>query len=126
MSLVGGSVVQLTNSRPAHVVLVDANGDPLFGSTTSSTLGSTATISSQPASSSSVVLKAANPNRKSLRIQNESQKSLRVAYSATATSAVFTTLIPAGGSQFFADYTGIVSGIWDNNPNGAAVITEVV
>lgn len=126
MGLISASVRLLTNARPFDVSIVDANGDHItnFGGALAS--GSTATITAITPSGTSVQLLAANANRKHFYVSNDTQRSLRVAFAATASLAAYTALVPARSQEKFVGYTGVVSGIWDNNPNGTCTVTEVV
>ena len=124
MGLYPGSFHPLANATPADVLLVDVNGDPIFGFDGSRP--ATAVLTSVPSSATSVTLLAANPARRSFKIANASSKVLSVAFAATATVAAFTLQIAA--NAFYEspvnDYTGIVTGIWAA-VNGAAHVTEV-
>lgn len=144
MSLISGSVRELTNARPMDVALVDANGDQLVTIDTNVTgtvdvnvtnaevpvtfaAPSTASLSQVASSNTSVTLLAANPNRKKFIIYNGSGKTLYVAFSATATTTAFSLLVSSKTlyESELNDYTGVISGIWNGNDPNGAVITEL-
>ena len=120
-----GSVRDIGEARPADIVLLDANGDPVFGF--DPTRPGTATLTNVALSTTSVVLAAANADRRQLIIANDSNRNLRVAFDATATATAFTVLL-AAGAHYEAPldgYTGVVSGIWQSAGSGAARVTEI-
>ena len=128
MSLVGGSVeLGLANNRPAHVVLVDSAGLPIFGSPGGGSLGAVATITTFGAAAVSTLLLASAAGRKAARVFNTSNRALLLAYASTATLALYTVAIPQGGSFKIDDYTGDVSGIWETGSlTGGCKVTQVI
>jgi hypothetical protein len=113
MSLISGSVREAGDSRPADVILLYANGDPvLFPS--AQARPNAATLSNLPANTANAfIVVAANPNRaeRGVWIFNDSTKSLRVAYGNVCNSTHFTAIVPAGTAwQQEDDYTGDFSG----------------
>ena len=128
MSLVGGSVRLAGDSRPLEVIILDAAGNPItdFGGGGGGGGGTTATITTIVPTNTSQVLLAANPARTRFLINNETQRSVKVAYAATASATVYTFVIPARSSVELTGYKGVISGIWDNNPNGTVTVTEIV
>lgn len=87
-----------------------------------------ATLSNVAASATSVTLKAANSLRRGLFIFNDADKALSLKYGATASASSFTVEIAAGGYWEMPQpiYQGIVDGIWEAGPTGAARITELI
>ena len=83
-----------------------------------------AAISSVGASATVVTLKGANPNRKTLTIVNDGNSSLKIKYGSDASSTSFTHELGSNDEVIIDDYSGIVTGIWQN-ANGDARITEV-
>lgn len=94
----------------------------------------TATVQSVTASATVVILLAANDDRTGAYVENDSDKRMYVKFGSAASATSFTkSLDPkntngVGGGVNVADvmskYTGIITGIWDAAPTGAARITE--
>ena len=124
MSLLSGSVRELTNARPMDVAVVNGTGDQLTGF--DSSRPSTAALTTVAASATSVSLLAANANRRQFFIVNNGSKTLYVAFAATATTGAFTFIISSNGTYISPvdGYTGVISGIW-NTANGNAQVTEI-
>ena len=83
-----------------------------------------AVITSVEASTSVVTLKAANPNRKTLTIVNDGNSFLKIKYGSGASNTSFTHELGSNDEVIIDDFSGIVTGIWQN-ANGDARITEV-
>ena len=120
-----GSSRSIGDARPLDVVLLDANGDPVFGF--DPTRPSAAVLTSVALSTTSVILLASNLARRKFVIVNDSNRTLRVAFAATASASAFTVLLPAGGATEgdLDGYTGDISGIWQQAGSGSAQITEI-
>jgi len=84
------------------------------------------TIASVDASVSSVVLAAASGNnRKGVSVFNDSTATLYLAKGETASTALYTVKVAAGG--FYEcpyGYSGPLSGVW-SSATGSAKVTEV-
>lgn len=88
----------------------------------------TATLSQVNSSASSVTILAANANRIGALVFNTDANNLYLAFtSSAATTSAFTVKIAAGGYYEFPApvYRGQVTGIWDVDGSGAAVVTEL-
>ena len=134
MGLYPGSVIELPNSSPVAIAIVDTNGDQLPGVggipvTFVSNAPATAALTSVASSVVSVVALAANANRKQYFMYNATNKPVNLAYAATASATSFTIIIPAGGNyQSDLDgYTGEISAIWPSAPSAGPSlhVTEV-
>lgn len=92
-----------------------------------SQIAQSATVTSVNASAASVTLKAANASRHGLLIFNDADKALYLKYGATASATSFTVKIAAGGYSEMPQpiYQGVVDGIWEAGPTGAARVTEL-
>ncbi len=125
MGLFPGSVRQVGDATPIDIVLLDAQGNPVFGFDPSRP--ATATQSEKTMTAASQLLAASNPARRSLVIENQTNKVLYLAYAATATAATRTRTVPVGGSVDIDGYTGDVSGILQGAPSGVnkVYVTEV-
>jgi hypothetical protein len=85
----------------------------------------TATLTSVAANQSSVSLLASNANRLAATLYNDSTSQVYIAFAATATTTAFTIkLMPNTFWEVTSDWTGAISGIW-NNANGSMRITEM-
>jgi len=124
MALYPGSVRQVADVTPADVVLVDANGAPVFGFNPSRP--ATATLTQPPVNNVPSVIAASNPARRKLFVVNTSGKVLYLAFAATATTAAYTANVPNGGAwENDADgYTGDVAAILASG-SGTIRVTEV-
>lgn len=122
--LFSASVVDLANSHPLHVAVVDGSGDQLTGFDGSRP--TTATLTSVALSTTSAALLAANTARRGFYIHNDSGQLLYVAFAATATISAFTLRLPANGAYEspLNGYTGVISGIKATGA-GNARITEL-
>lgn len=90
----------------------------------------TATLSNVNDSATTQTILALNTSRKNAIVVNDSVQFLYLAYAATATTTAFTWLISPGQNwNMLADtgwlYTGVLSGIWVADGDGAARITEL-
>lgn len=126
MSLFPGSVRQVVDATPIDIVLLGADGLPVYGFDPSRP--SSAAQSELTFTGASQLIAAGNPQRRELIIDNQTNKVLYVAYAATATSATRTHTIPVGGSlHLIGGYTGDISGILQGAPNAnnKVYVTEV-
>lgn len=83
------------------------------------------TASINVASSITVVtLAALNLNRKTLEISNDGTQTLYVKKGANASLTDYTYKLGADDTAVISDFSGIVTGIW-NNANGSAIGTEI-
>lgn len=117
-----GRIVDEAPASDAYGLVVRSAGDVPVKPTPSS-LGTTSQV---PDSASVVTLKAANSARLGLSIQNTSSAALCVRTGAAATTSNYTVRL-VNGAYWEAPYgyTGIVTGIWETDPNdGQAKITE--
>jgi len=88
----------------------------------------TPTLTNVNASASSGTLAAANSSRRGLIIANDADKALMLKYGATASATSFTVKVAAGGywEMPLPIYAGLVDGIWETGPTGAARVTELI
>lgn len=85
------------------------------------------TLANVAASATTVQLRASTAGRLGLIVANDADVSLYLKYGATASLTSFTAKIPPRGLWEMPQpiYTGVVDGIWDASPTGAARVTEV-
>lgn len=96
--------------------------------TTTAGVSAAPSISQVSSSTSSVTLKTSNSNRKGLIIHNGATTALLVKFGATASATSFTVKVGVGERYTLPDlpiYTGVVDGIWEGSPTGAANVTEI-
>lgn len=100
---------------------------PLVNSTGNNTKSSKVVPFNVPSSPISVLLLKANLNRKGVTIWNECPANLYVELALNATVATFTArLTPGSYYEIPFDYTGPISGIWDGEDKGSAMVREFV
>lgn len=108
-----------------YVAVFSIPKDPFFAQLVSSAGASSGPVS-VAANVASVTLKAANAARSGLIIVNtDAASNLFVSYGAVATTALYTVkLVPGAYWEMPQKYAGVVAGIWDGAPTGAALVTE--
>ena len=129
MGLFPGSVRPPFSSgaTPIDIVLLDQNGDPVFGFDPSRP--DTATQVEHTMTGATQLLLAANAARRQVIIENATNKPLYLAYAPTATAATRTETVPVGGvwRSDLNGYTGDISGILQAVPSSVnkVYVTEV-
>lgn len=90
-------------------------------------MGFLVNVVSVPASATSVTIKDANAARTALLIYNDADRALYLKFGAVASVTDFTVkLLPGGYYEVPGPvYSGVVDGIWDAAPTGAARMTEL-
>lgn len=128
-----GTGTTQTNSF-GYVALVDQDG-AVYGSGGASGSGalsvaeepaSTGTVTSVASAATSTTLLAANAARKGATIYNTDANAVKILLAAgTASATNFSVSIAANGYyEVPFGYTGIITGIWDVDGAGAALITQ--
>lgn len=93
----------------------------------------TATITRASVTTTSAVVAAANAERRSLAMYNEGPAEVKVAYAATASATVYTTVIPVGGwlevpvtysNGKPRPYAGVVSAITELSGTASVLVTS--
>lgn len=114
-----------SNSSGSTINANIVSPSPLPVSLPASTTGG---IDSVPPSTTSEIILTANSSRKGLSIVNNSPGIMYVAFSATASTSLYTFSVAAGTfyTYNFSSYvyTGVISAIFANN-TGSAAITEL-
>jgi hypothetical protein len=132
------SVQTVTGTITAQInqVVSVSNGGPIGSSadriwitgsvTTNFDPSTSATVLSISSSTSEVTLQAANGNRRALSIYNNSTKNLYVKLGSGVSTTIFSARLASQGYyEVPGNYTGLVTGVWDN-ANGAALVTEIL
>ena len=106
---------------------VEDLGDGSYAVSTVPGAAGAVALSNGAASDTSSTLKAANTSRRGLLIFNDADKPLLLKYGAVASPTSFTVKIAAGGYWEMPQpvYQGIIDGIWEAGPTGAARVTEL-
>ncbi len=90
---------------------------------------STPALSNVVDNAASVTVLAANANRLGFRIVNDSSAIVYLKCGAAASTTSFTEkLLPGqswGTRELGVNYTGLIAGIWESAPGGAARVTEL-
>jgi hypothetical protein len=88
----------------------------------------TTSVTSVSGSATNVNLLVDNPNRKFITVYNNCDKNLYLKLGATASLTSFTVLmVPSGYYELpLPIYTGVIDGIWDDNPTGFVTLTEML
>ena len=110
---------------------IDADTSALAGAISNSAVNTreagntTATLSNVSGATSSTTVLASNANRKGATIYNDSGSTLYLKLGSSASSTSFTTkMLTDDYYEVPANYTGIITGIWDT-ATGAARVTEI-
>lgn len=125
MGIYPGSARTVGPATPADIVLVDANGNAVFGFDPSRP--ATPAITQVTPTTTSATLLAANPARRHAIFYNGSNKAAFLAFGATASTTAYTVQLPVGG-EFAIDgseYAGVVSVITQQAATGSIQVTEV-
>lgn len=127
MSLLSGSVREVGDARPMDIVLLGADGLPVYGFNQSRPANSQLTTLTFLAVTQ--VIAAANPARRRLIVYNATNKTLFLAFAATATLTAYTVPVAVNASYELdgSEYAGVVSGILAGAPSGVnkVNVTEV-
>ncbi len=125
--LISGSVREVGDARPMDIVLLDAQGNPVFGFDQSRP--DSATITQLTFAAVTQLLAAANPARRKLIVYNGTNKTLFIAFAPTATLVLFTVPVAVNTAVELDlnGYTGDVSGILAAAPSSVnkVNVTEV-
>jgi hypothetical protein len=127
MSLLTGSVREVGDARPMDIVLLGADGLPVFGFNPSRP--DTAVLNTLTFTGATQLISASNPARRKLIVYNATNKTLYIAFAATATLVAYTVPV-AVNTPFEIEldgYTGDVSGILAGAPSGVnkVYVTEL-
>lgn len=116
--------LDLTNSNPLAVAVVDTTGTQLGGFDPSRP--ASATLTNVTVTNTSVLIAAANPARRQLMVWNDGGNVVYVAFAATATTTAFTVRISPNQlwESTLNGYTGDVSAIRASG-SGPVRVTEV-
>lgn len=123
----GGGDASAANQVAGNAALVSIDTKLTAPVAVADTRPSTSSVTNVSAQATSVTVAAANAARRGLLVFNDADKNLYLKLGATASVTSYSVRIAAGGYYEVPNpsYSGIVDGIWEAAPTGAARVTEL-